>query len=68
MVVEPSFSGQELGSDEIWKQQHYPLLLAKIYQCSNNISLNLVQPHITLLPLLLPVVTNRTCCTIASQV
>jgi len=42
MVVEPSFNGQELGSGGIWKQQHHPLLLAKVHQCSNNISSNLI--------------------------
>jgi hypothetical protein len=42
MVAEPSFNGQQLGSCGIWKQQHHPFLLAKVHQCSKNISSDLV--------------------------
>jgi hypothetical protein len=65
MVAEPSFSGQQLGSGEILKQLCHPLLLAKVHQCSNNISSDLVEPYIILLPLFLPMAANHIGHTIA---
>jgi hypothetical protein len=42
MVVEPGFSGHQLGSDIIWKQHPHPLLTAEIHRGLNNVTIDLV--------------------------